>query len=108
VPKYLFQGSYVDEGLQGLAAEGGTPRVEAARKLFGSLGGTLEGFYFAFGSDNLIVICDLPDNVSAAAFSLAINNTGKARGHVTPLLTPEEMDQVITKSPAYRAPGEAG
>jgi hypothetical protein len=40
-------------------------------------------FYFAFGSDNLIVICDLPDNVSAAAFSLAVNNTGKARGHVT-------------------------
>jgi hypothetical protein len=32
-------------------------------------------------------------NVSAAAFSLAIN-TGKARG------------QVITKSPQYRAPGE--
>jgi hypothetical protein len=33
-------------------------------------------------------------NVSAAAFSLAINNTGKARG------------QVSTKSPQYRAPGE--
>jgi hypothetical protein len=43
-------------------------------------------------------------NVSAAAFSLAIN-TGKARGQVTPLMTAEEMDQVITKSPRYRAPG---
>jgi uncharacterized protein with GYD domain len=63
-------------------------------------------FYFAFGVEDLIVICDLPDNVSAAAFSLAINNTGKAKGRVTPLMTPEEMDQVITKSPDYRAPGE--
>jgi uncharacterized protein with GYD domain len=36
-------------------------------------------FYFAFGQDDLLVICDLPDNQSAAAFSLAINNTGKAR-----------------------------
>jgi hypothetical protein len=44
--------------------------------------------------------------VSAAAFSLAINNTGKARGQVTALMTPEEMDQVIMKWPAYRAPGE--
>ena len=52
-------------------------------------------------------IGDLPDNVSAAAFSLAINNTGKAKGRVTPLMTPEEMDQVITKSPSYRAPGES-
>jgi uncharacterized protein with GYD domain len=82
--------------------------VEAAQKLFASRGGTLEGFYFAFGPDNLIVIADLPDNVSAAAFSLAINNTGKACGYVTPLLAPEEMDQVITKSPSYRAPGETG
>src|SRR5579863_2044110 len=106
MPKFLFQGAYIGEGLQGLATEGGTPRVEAARQLFGSLGGTLESFYFAFGPDNLVVICDLPDNVSAAAFSLAINNTGKARGYVTPLLTPEEMDQATKKSPEYRAPGE--
>jgi GYD domain len=52
------------------------------------------------------VICDLPDNESAAAFSLAINNTGKAKGRVTPLMTPEEMDRVTTKAPQYRAPGE--
>ena len=107
MPKYLFQGSYIGEGLKGLATEGGTPRVEAAKKLFGSLGGTLECFYFSFGAEDLVVICDLPDNVSAAAFSLAINNSGKARGRVTPLLTPEEIDQVITKSPHYRAPGES-
>jgi hypothetical protein len=43
-------------------------------------------------------------NVSAAAFSLAINNKGKRPGH--PLMTAEEMAQVITKSPQYRAPGE--
>jgi hypothetical protein len=71
------------------------------------LGGRLEHFYFAFGQDDLLVICDLPDNQSAAAFSLAINNTGKARGYVTPLMTPEEMDEAITKSPDYRAPGES-
>ena len=107
MPKYLFQGAYIGDGLKGLATEGGTPRVEAARELFGSLGGTLECLYFAFGTEDLVVICDLPDNVSAAAFSLAINNSGKAHGRVTPLLTPEEMDQVITKSPSYRAPGES-
>jgi uncharacterized protein with GYD domain len=107
MPKYLFQGSYIGEGLKGLASEGGSPRVAAAKQLFGSLGGTLECFYFAFGAEDLIVICDLPDNVSAAAFSLAINNSGKATGRVTPLLTPEEMDQVVTKSPDYRAPGES-
>lgn len=28
MPKYLFQGSYIGEGLKGLATDGGTPRVE--------------------------------------------------------------------------------
>ena len=93
-------------GLKGLATEEGTPRVDAAKELFASLGGTLECFYFSFGVEDLLVICDLPDNESAAAFSLAINNTGKAKGRVTPLMTPEEMDRATTKAPQYRAPGE--
>lgn len=103
--KYLFQGAYVGAGLTGLVAEGGTSRVEAAKALFESLGGTLECFYFAFGADDLIVICDLPDNESAAAFTLAVTGTGKATGRVTALLTPEEMDRAAAKSPQYRAPG---
>jgi uncharacterized protein with GYD domain len=105
--KYLFQGSYIGDGLKGLVREGGTPRIEAAKKLFASLGGKLECFYFAFGVEDLVVICELPDNVSAIAFSLAINNSGLARGRVTVLVTPEEVDAAVKKTPQYRAPGQA-
>jgi uncharacterized protein with GYD domain len=105
MPKYMFQGAYIGEGLTGLVAEGGSSRVVAAKALFESLGGTLECFYFAFGTDDLIVICDLPDNESAAAFTLAVTSTGKARGRVTPLLTPEEIDRATARSPQYRPPG---
>lgn len=105
--KYMFQGSYVGEGLKGLLREGGTPRIDAAKKLFASLGGTLECFYFAFGTEDLVVICDLPDNVSALAFSLAINNSGMAQGRVTVLATPEEVDAAVKLSPAYRPPGKS-
>lgn len=104
--KYLFQGAYVGDGLKGLLQEGGTPRIEAAKKLFGSLGGTLECFYFAFGSDDIVVICDLPDNVSAMAFSLAVNGSGMAKGHVTVLATVDEVDAAIRKTPQYRPPGQ--
>ena len=34
--------------------------------------------------ENLVVICDLPDNEAAAAFSLAISNSGAARAPGTP------------------------
>jgi uncharacterized protein with GYD domain len=105
MPKYLFRGAYIGDGLTGLIADGGTSRVDAAKALFESLGGTLECFYFAFGTDDLVVICDLPDNASAAAFTLAVTGTGKARGAVTPLITPEEIDRAAAMSPQYRPPG---
>ena len=92
--------------MKGLLKEGGSKRIEAAHQLFGSLGGKLESFYFAFGEDGLIVIFEAPDNVTAAAVSLIINSTGTAKGKVTVLLTPEEIDKVVTKSPTYRAPGQ--
>ena len=104
--KFLFQGSYVGDGLTGLIRDGGTSRIEAAKQLFASLGGTLECFYFAFGTDDLVVICDLPDNVSALAFTMAINASGAAKGHVTVLATAEEVDAAVKMTPNYRAPGQ--
>ena len=76
--KYLFQGSYIGEGLKGLLREGGTSRIDAANKLFGSLGGTLECFYFAFGAahhdfSEQVILVRTPDvrSVSGDAISFA-------------------------------------
>ena len=38
MPKYLFYGAYTPEGLKGLLAEGGSKRIEAAKRS-GSLKG---------------------------------------------------------------------
>ena len=32
MPKYLYQGSYTDEGLKGLIKDGGTKRMEVTKK----------------------------------------------------------------------------
>ena len=103
--KYLFHGSYTSEGLKGLMAEGGSKRVEAARQALGSVGGTLEAFYFAFGEADVFVIADLPDTTSALAVSLVTNAAGTQSVRTTPLITPEEMDAAAQKSPSYRPPG---
>ena len=70
-----------------------------------SLGGTLEGFYYAFGGTDLFVIADLPDNVSAATLSLITSATGTTTGETVVLLTPEEVDEVTKRRATYRAPG---
>ena len=69
------------------------------------LGGTLEAFYYAFGDDDVYVIADLPDNVTAAAVSLAVGASGGARLKTVALVTPEEIDAATEKAVAYRPPG---
>jgi len=105
MPKYLFKASYTAEGARGLLKDGGTARRTAVQKLIEGLGGKLEAFYFAYGPDDALGICDLPDAASGIAASLAINASGAVRSSTTPLITPEEVDAASKKSPAYRAPG---
>ena len=105
MPKFLALASYTSEGIKGLTKAGGTARRAAADKLLKSLGGRLEGFYFAFGENAAYVIFDVPDNSTAAAISLAVAETGVIRIQTIVLLTPEEMDQAMKKPVHYEPPG---
>ena len=106
MPKYLIQANYVGEGIKGLLKEGGTSRRAAVEKLFSSVGGKVEAFYYAFGDTDVFVIADVPDNVTAAALSLAVSASGSVTAKVTVLLTAEEIDAAAKKSLSYRAPGQ--
>jgi uncharacterized protein with GYD domain len=106
MPKYLYQAVYTDVGLEGLLKEGGSKRKEAVAKAAQSLGGKLEAFYYAFGDTDVFAIVDLPDNVSASAFSLLVAAGGGATIQTTVLITPEEVDQATKKTLDYRPPGE--
>jgi uncharacterized protein with GYD domain len=105
MPKIMWSGSYTQQGTKGVISDGGTKRREAIEKMLTSMGGRLECLYFSFGSDDVMLIADVPDNVSAAAIGLAVAASGSVHGRMTILLTPEEIDQATRKSPAYRAPG---
>jgi uncharacterized protein with GYD domain len=85
--------------------EGAAARIEVARGLCESLGGSLETAYWAFGDDDFIAIAELPDNASAAAAASTISATGTSSISTTVLLTAAEVDQARAKSPRFRAPG---
>jgi uncharacterized protein with GYD domain len=106
MPKYLAHASYTLEGLKGLLKGGGSKRREVVEQLAKGLGGKLEAFYYAFGDDDVFGIFDLPDNVSAAALSLAINAAGGATSKITVLITPEEVDRAAKKTVEYSPPGQ--
>ena len=103
--KYMFRTSYTQSGLKGLLAEGGTGREAALRKTIEGAGGSLEGFYYAFGECDLYLIAELPDETAATALSLNIAAAGALTVSVTVLITPETVDEAVGKSIPYRLPG---
>lgn len=103
--KYLFRGSYSMEGAKGLVKEGGSSRREVVEKTAAGLGGSVEAFYYAFGDDDVIVIADLPNHAAAAALSLNVGASGAVHLTTTPLMTPEEIDDVSKVGVEYRPPG---
>ena len=104
MPHYLQQVAYSQEGWEALVANPQN-RIEAVRPAIEKLGGKIEAAWFSFGDYDVVVIVDLPDNVSAAALSFAVSSTGLVRTKTIPLLTVAEADEAIGKAVSYRGPG---
>ena len=104
--KYLIQGSYTQEGVKGLLKEGGTSRRDAIDKLISGMGGKMEAFYYSFGTDDVYVIVDVPDQATMMAVSLVVGGAGAVNIRTTVLVTPEEVDEATKISVPYRAPGQ--
>ena len=105
MPKYLIKASYTAEGAQGIQSKGGRARRDAVDATVRGLGGQMESFYFGFGDADAYVLADLPDNVAAAAISLAVNASGAVAAQTVALLTVEELDEAAKRSVDYRPPG---
>jgi len=106
MPKFLIEASYTTEGLKGLQKDKASGRLAAVTQAAQSLGGNLESMHFALGVDDVVVILDLPDAGAAAALGTAVSGSGLVRTRTTALLTVAEMDQALTRSAAYRGPGQ--
>jgi uncharacterized protein with GYD domain len=105
VPKYLWMASYTKAGMKGVAAEGGSARVQAVKRTAESVGGQVEAFYFAFGDADAYLIVDLPDNEAATAVAIAVNSSDAVSLQTVPLITPEEVDAAAKRSVDYRPAG---
>ena len=104
MPHYLSQVSYTPEAWARLVANP-QDRIEAVRGPIEKLGGRIHNAFFAFGEYDVVVITEMPDNVSAAAVALAVGQGGGATVKTVVLIPPEDMDKAGKKSVDYRPPG---
>ena len=107
MPRYLQQITYTQEAWQALL-KNPQDRIAAVRPAVEKLGGKIETAYFAFGDHDIIVIAELPDNVSAAALAMAFAGGGACRNvKTTPLLSVAEAVDAMKKAgqSGYKAVG---
>jgi uncharacterized protein with GYD domain len=107
VPLYLSKFSYTPETWTRLIANP-EDRREAAKSYIESVGGTLHGFWYAFGAHDGYSLWEAPDNVSMAAVALAIGGGGALSSlETTVLMSVEDTMEALEKAGEvrYRAPG---
>ncbi len=104
---YLSKFSYTPDSWARLI---GNPedRREAARTYIESVGGSLHGFWYAFGSHDGYTLWEAPDNVSMAAVAMALSGGGALSSlDTTVLLTVDETLTALRRAAEvrYRPPG---
>jgi len=72
-----------------------------------SLGGEVEAYYWCYGKEDFVAIMDFPDHTTVTGMALNIAASGTFTGNLTPLISVEEMDEMVkVKIGDYRLPGQ--
>ena len=103
--KYLIIGSYTPEGAAGILKEGGSGRVQAARQIVESVGGTFEALYWGFGADDWYLLADFPSYAAVAAASLTAGASGTSRSRTVVLMSADDIDAASHTAVTFRPPG---
>ena len=95
---YLLQVGYTPETWNALV-HNPQDRSEAISGAVEKLGGKVERFWMAFGEYDVVGVVDMPDNVSAAAFAMAISAGGACKNiKTTPLMSTKEGMEAMRKA----------
>jgi uncharacterized protein with GYD domain len=95
---YLVQVSYTSQALASLV-KNPKNRIDVVAKTIQKLGGKVSGFWMAFGDYDVVGLIEMPDEVSAAAFALAVGGGGSVKAiKTTPLLSIEQGMAAMKKA----------
>jgi uncharacterized protein with GYD domain len=109
MPRYLIQASYTATAAAAFVSNP-QDRVPGVRAAVEKLGGKLESFEFSLGEYDVVGIGEFPDDVTAAAFALAVSAPGHLKSYkTTRLMSAQEFLSAQKKAHgvAYQAPKPA-
>jgi uncharacterized protein with GYD domain len=98
VANFLLEVAYTPEAWANLVRNP-QDRSQAVQTAIEKLGGKVERAWLSFGEYDTVLIVDMPDTVSAAAFSMAVSAGGSCKTvKTTPLLTAQEGMDAMRKA----------
>ena len=96
--QFLVQVAYSPEAWANLV-QNPQNRIQAVASVIKKLGGKLMQGWLSFGDYDAVVIMEMPDNISAAAFAASIAGGGSCKSvKTTPLLSPDEGVAAMKKA----------
>ena len=106
MPYYMLQTTYTSEAR---SAQSRHPDniIERANVVAENLGGKIENIFYSLGDYDVLVIVELPDNVSASAAIVAVTaGWATKEAKITPLMSVEEGIEAMkmSKGAGYRPP----
>jgi uncharacterized protein with GYD domain len=90
MPHYLARAKISKDMINALVSRP-EDRLLATTRFLQQIGGRLHNYFFSFGEYDIVLLFELPDNVSAASLAMTLSAAGSVTEiETTPLLTMEE------------------
>lgn len=74
---YILMINWTDQGIR--SVKDSAKRLDAAKNLIGSMGGSFERFYLTMGEFDMVAVCEAPDDRVMARFTLSLGMGGNVR-----------------------------
>ena len=94
---YITLVRYTDQGAQNIKAS--PARLDAAKKLFQSMGAELKQWYLVMGQYDAVIVSDGPNDETVAKLALAVGSLGNVRTETLRAFTENEYRTIIAALP---------
>jgi uncharacterized protein with GYD domain len=94
---YISLISFAQKGIENIKES--PARLDAAKRLYKSMGAELKQFYLTLGRYDAIVIAEAPDDETAAKVALALGSAGNVRTETLRAFTEDEYKKIIAALP---------
>jgi len=94
---YIIMANYTQKGIESIRQS--PERLEASKVAFQAMGADIKAFYLTTGDFDMIIVVEVPDDITLAKLVLSIGSRGAVRTKTLRAYTESEYRQIIDAIP---------